>query len=96
VDEVLMDLVVTLAATIDELAGVDDRYERELLHVLESVAAELEKLNSDDRRAFAAHVEAMSARAAADHWSQPNIASSSASFRLRSGSSRTCTDARLG
>jgi hypothetical protein len=31
VDEVLMDLVVTLAATIDELAGVDDRYERELL-----------------------------------------------------------------
>jgi formiminotetrahydrofolate cyclodeaminase len=66
VDEVLMDLVVTLAATIDELGGVDDRYERELLHVLESVAAELEKLNSDDRRAFAAHVEAMSARAAAD------------------------------
>jgi hypothetical protein len=40
VDEVLMDLVVTPAATIDELADVDDRYERELLHVLESVAAE--------------------------------------------------------
>ena len=66
VDEVLMDLVVTLAATIDELAGVDDRYGRELLNVLESVAAELEKLGPDDRRAFVAHVEAMSARAAAN------------------------------
>lgn len=82
-----MDLVVTLAATIDELAGVDDRYERELLHVLESVAAELDKLNSDDRRAFAAHVEAMSARAAADPLVSADIASSSASFRLRSAAS---------
>jgi hypothetical protein len=31
VNVVLMDLVVRLAATIDELAGLDDRYERELL-----------------------------------------------------------------
>jgi hypothetical protein len=57
---------VTLAAAIDELTDVDDRYERELLTVLESVAAELVKLGPDDRLVFVAHVEAMSARAAAD------------------------------
>ena len=66
VEEVLMDLVVMLAGTVDELAGLEDEYERELTNVLESVVAELEKLNADDRRAFAAHVGAMSARAAAD------------------------------
>ena len=66
VEEVLMDLVVMLAGTVDELAGLEDGYERELTNVLESVVAELEKLNADDRRAFAAHVGAMSARAAAD------------------------------
>jgi hypothetical protein len=66
VEEVLMDLVVMLAGTVDELAGLEDRYERELLNVLESVAGELEKLSPDDRLVFAAHVEAMNTRAAAD------------------------------
>ena len=66
VNEVLMDLVVMLAGTVDDLAGLQDRYERELTNVLESVVAELEKLNPDDRRVFATHVEAMSARAAAN------------------------------
>ena len=61
-----MDLVVMLAGTVDELAGLDDRYERELMNVLESVAVELQKLSDDDRRVFAAHVESISERAAAD------------------------------
>ena len=61
-----MDLVVRLAATIDELAGLDERYERELLKILEYVAAELEKLDPGDRRVFMKHVELMSASAAAD------------------------------
>ena len=61
-----MDLVVMLAGAVDELASLQDRYERELTNVLESVVAELEKLNPDDRRVFATHVEAMSARAEAD------------------------------
>jgi hypothetical protein len=55
-----------LAGTVDELAGLEDGYERELMNVLESVMGELQKLSADDRRVFAAHVEAMSARAAAD------------------------------
>jgi len=55
-----------LAGTVDELAGLDDSYGRELMNVLESVAAELEKLTPDERKLFAAHVDAMSARAAAD------------------------------
>jgi hypothetical protein len=58
--------VVTLAATIDELAGVNGQHDRELLNVLEGVAAGLEKLTPDNRRVFVAHVEAMQARAAAD------------------------------
>jgi hypothetical protein len=66
VDELLMNLVVMLAATIDELAGLEDGYEHELTNVLESVVAELDKLNADDRRVVATHVEAMSARAVAD------------------------------
>jgi hypothetical protein len=66
VDEVLMNLVVMLAGTVDELAGHEDGYERELTNVLESVVAELEKLDAHDRRVFATYVEAMSARAAAD------------------------------
>jgi len=66
VNVVLMDLVVRLAATIDELAGLDDRYERELVKMLEYVAGELDKLNPDERHEFAAHVEAMSASAATD------------------------------
>jgi hypothetical protein len=66
VNVVLMDLVVRLAATLDELAGLDDRYERELLKMLEYVAGELDKLNTDERNEFAAHVEAMSASAATD------------------------------
>src|SRR4029453_16079619 len=37
---------------VDELAGLQDGYERELTNVLESVVAELEKLNADDRRVF--------------------------------------------
>jgi hypothetical protein len=65
VDEVLMDLVVMLAGTVDELAGLEE-YERELMNVLESVAWEREKLSAEDRRVFAAHVESMSARAATD------------------------------
>jgi hypothetical protein len=55
VDEVLMNLVVMLAGTVDELAGLQDGYERELTNVLESVVAELEKLNADDRRVFATY-----------------------------------------
>jgi hypothetical protein len=66
VNVVLMDLVVRLSATIDELAGLDDRYERDLVKMLEYVAGELDQLTQDERHEFAAHVEAMSAAAASD------------------------------
>jgi hypothetical protein len=93
VDEVLMNLVVMLAGTVDELAGLQDGYERELTNVLESVVAELEKLNADDRRVFATYVEAMSARAAADPLVSAHYRESSPSSRPHSASSRTVSNA---
>ncbi|MDT4935835.1 MAG: hypothetical protein QOK11_3727, partial [Pseudonocardiales bacterium] len=46
---VLMDLVVRLAATVDELMD-DDEYARGAQNVLESMVADLEKLDPDERR----------------------------------------------
>jgi hypothetical protein len=63
---VLMDLVVRLAATLDGIWGADDRYDREVGKMLEYVAAELDRLSSDERQAFVRHVQEMSASAAAD------------------------------
>jgi hypothetical protein len=61
-----MDLVVRLAATLDEICGTDDRYDRYLGKTFDYMAAELDKLSPDDRKAFAKHVQAMSASAAVD------------------------------
>jgi hypothetical protein len=55
-NSVLMDLVVMLAGTVDELMD-DDEYARELGNVLESMAAELEKLDPEERRELVAHVQ---------------------------------------
>lgn len=67
-----MDLVVRLAATVDELAS-DERYERELMTVLEYVVSELGKLSIDERDVFVRHVEAMTASAAGDPLASPEF-----------------------
>ena len=59
---VLMDLVVRLAATVDELLD-DDKYARGAQKVLESMVADLEKLDPDERRELVAHVQGMAAQA---------------------------------
>jgi hypothetical protein len=59
---VLMDLVVRLAATVDELMD-DDEYARAARKVLESMVADLQKLEPDERRELIAHVQGMAAQA---------------------------------
>jgi hypothetical protein len=59
---VLMDLVVRLAATVDELMD-DDEYARGAQNVLESMVADLERLDPDERRELVAHVQGMAAQA---------------------------------
>ena len=67
VNAVLMDLVVRLTATLDEIWGTDvDRYDRYIGKTMEYVAAELDKLSPAERQAFVEHVEAMSASVAAN------------------------------
>ena len=67
VNAVLMDLIVRLTATLDEIWGTDvDRYDRYIGKTMEYVAAELDKLSPEERQAFVEHVEAMSASEAAN------------------------------
>jgi hypothetical protein len=59
---VLMDIVVMLAGAVDELMD-DDEYASGALKVLESMVAEFERLNPDERREFVVHVQKMAAEA---------------------------------
>jgi hypothetical protein len=89
---VLMDLVVRLAATVDELLD-DDKYARGAQKVLESMVADLEKLDPDERRELVAHVQGMAAQADRNPLASDGIAGSWRSSPPASASSRR-TDLR--